>query len=101
MKKLLSALIIAFALVGCAHQEPIKPSIIVEYKYVAAPIPEKHLEIPEPIQPLDFDKTPKPTQKDVAEWITKSELRTKKLEANINELKKHQDEQLKKQENKK
>lgn len=97
MKKLLATLFLSMSLIGCATQAPIKPSVIVEYKYVAAPIPEKHLEIPAAVEPLDFNTDPKPTQKDVAEWIAKQKLRADKMETNLLELKKYQDEQKKKE----
>lgn len=95
MNKLIAALLLSLSLVGCAttHQEAVKPSVVVEYKYVTTPIPPEFLEIPGPVLPLDFSREPLPTQKDVSEWIVNTEMRSMLMEKNLKALKKHEQEQ--------
>lgn len=91
MNKLLSMLVFAFALAGCATVPgKVEPSVVVQYKYVAAPIPEESLVIPAKIEPLNLETA---TQKDVADWLARSEGRTKDLETKLRLIKKNQDKQ--------
>jgi hypothetical protein len=93
MKSLLLSLILSLSLIGCSTAPLIgsTPSIIVQYKYVSAPIPEEFLVIPAPVQALDLTNA---TQKSVADWLVRSEYRTKDLEDKLKLLKKNQDLQI-------
>jgi len=95
MKKFLLIITTVLALAGCGTTPPAKvePSVVVQYKYVAAPIPEDALAIPEKVQPIDLNAA---SQKDVADWLARSEGRTNILESNLRTVKKIQDEQKKK-----
>jgi hypothetical protein len=86
MKKILLALAMAATLVGCGTTPPakIEPSVVVQYKYVAAPIPEEFLVIPDKVQPIDLSVS---TQKDVSDWLARSEGRTNDLEAKLRKVK--------------
>jgi len=90
MKKFLLIITMAFVLVGCGTTPPakIEPSVVVQYKYVAAPIPEDALVIPEKVQPIDLSVA---SQKDVADWLARSEGRTNIIEANLRKVKAIQD----------
>jgi hypothetical protein len=100
MNKLLLTMLFALSLAGCATTHPgdVKPSVIVEYKYVTSPIPEELLSIPPQVPTINFTADPKPTQKTIARWIADSELRTQMLEKNLVFIKQHQDNESKKQE---
>lgn len=83
MKKILIALL-AILLVGCAVQAPdVKPSIIIQDRYVASPIPDALLVIPPQVSPLDLSTA---TQKSVADWLVRSEARTQDLEEKLIEI---------------
>lgn len=89
MNKLLAMLVFTFALAGCATAPgKVEPSVVVQYKYVAAPIPEESLVIPANVEPLNLDTA---TQKDVADWLARSEGRTKDLETKLRLIKQNQD----------
>jgi hypothetical protein len=91
MKKILITVLISLNLMGCATTfHKIEPSIIVQYKYVSLPIPPEYLNIPTKIEDIDLNKA---TQRNVADWLARSEGRTKDLESKINYIKKFQMEQ--------
>jgi hypothetical protein len=91
MKKILFILALALSLAGCETNPPkVEPSIIIKYKYVAAPIPADHLVIPPKVEKIDLSTA---TQREVADWLARSEGRTKDLETKLNQIKKFQAEQ--------
>jgi hypothetical protein len=91
MKRLLALLVFTFALVGCATAPgKVEPSVVVQYKLVTAPIPEESLVIPANVEPINLATA---TQKDVADWLARSEGRTKDLETKLRLIKANQDKQ--------
>jgi hypothetical protein len=89
MKNILFAIMLALSVVGCKTMpEKVEPSVVVQYKYVAAPIPEESLVIPAAVDPIDLDTA---SQKDVADWLARSEGRTKDLETKLRLIKANQD----------
>lgn len=93
MKQLLFTILLVLSLVGCkTAPEKVVPSVLVQYKYVAAPIPEELLVIPSNVEPIDLTTA---TQKDVADWLARSEGRKRDLETKLRLIKKNQDNQIK------
>lgn len=91
MKKYILALALTLSLVGCCTtQPPITPSVVVKYVKVAAPLPPEYLVIPAKVDDIDLSTA---TQRDVSDWLARSEGRTKDLETKLNQIKKFQSEQ--------
>lgn len=91
MKKVILAAALAAILSGCAGVAPeVKPSVIVEYKYVATPIPDALLSIPPRVSRLDISTA---TQKTVADWIIQNDMRMAELESKLKAVKDGQFEQ--------
>lgn len=93
MKNILAVIIFALSLAGCqTAPTKVEPSVVVHYKYVSAPIPEDALVIPDKVQAIDLDTA---TQKDVADWLARSEDRTNNIELKLRSIKDTQDKQKK------
>lgn len=91
MKKYLAIIMMLTALVGCTTAPAkVEPSVVVQYKYVAAPIPDDVLVIPASVDPIDLSMA---TQKDVADWLARSEGRTKDIETKLRTVKSIQEKQ--------
>lgn len=90
MKNIFLTILVSFGLVACGTirtKGEVKPSVVVEYKYVSAPIPEEFLDIPANIQPINLEKA---TQKEVADWLARSEGRALDIENKLKAIKKTQ-----------
>jgi len=92
MKKLLLVLSLLVLAGCCTPQEVVKPSVVVQYKYVVSPLPKEVLVVPEKVAPIDLKTA---TQKDAADWLARSEGRTNDLEAKLKNIAKIQDDQVK------
>jgi uncharacterized lipoprotein NlpE involved in copper resistance len=93
MKKIILAMALIMSLVGCATtSNEIKPSVVVEYKYVTSPIPDESLAMPDKVDPIDIKTA---TQRDVADWLARSEQRTKDLENKLKVIRDNQEQQKK------
>lgn len=92
MKKYLAIFAVLFSLAGCATTAPTKvePSVVVQYKYVTLPLPDGALAIPANVEPINLSTA---TQKDVADWLARSEGRTRDLEEKLRTIKSIQEKQ--------
>lgn len=90
MKKLLLIIAMCLGLAGCATapQAEVKPSVVVQYKYVAAPIPDDALVIPANVERINLETA---SQKEVADWLARSEGRSLDIENKLKSIKKEQD----------
>lgn len=82
MKKLLTAMMLAVALTGCATWKPEK-EVVVQQVYVIRIPPAESMTLPDSVPNLDTEKM---DEGDVARWLVKKENYTKSLEDKLKEI---------------
>lgn len=76
-----------FALGGCETMKPLPEKTVVKNQVVLVSLPEEFYSIPNNVPAPDVETA---SQKDVAEWIAKNELRTVVLENKMIQLKNYE-----------
>lgn len=80
--KFLAALVLAFALTGCATWKP-EQNTVVEQIYVMRIPPAETMKLPDPVVDIDIDKA---DQGDVSKWLLNKEKYTADLEDKLKSI---------------
>jgi hypothetical protein len=89
--KLILALIMSIALVGCDTLPKVEENTVVKFKYIVNTIPSELLAVPAPLPKVDPTKD---DDKTIGNWLLDGEKRSLEIEGKLRSIKKLQDQRL-------